>query len=196
MIFSLFVVDTCNDHLMFHFCLSLLTLGAKHSVNNFSFTYSYLNSAPWAVHRACSHQHSKDQDLTSFALWNLIRDFSIICRSAKLLPSWKMLSAADCSPTAPVSPSPVCCRRGSVPGAEDGHCRLSGGVAHGAGLGLLEERRGDLPLPLRITCCLTVSSCCAMKCIYLGRGRRRRLRGKPSKSHCTPLPSKREERYM
>lgn len=99
------------------------------------------------------------------------------------------------APHSPCTPSPVCCRWGSVPGAEDGRCSLSGGVVHEARvcqLGVREE--------ICLLWGLHVASLCqaavAVKCIYLGWGRRRRVGRKHLKLHSTPLPSKREERHM
>lgn len=76
-----------------------------------------------------------------------------------------------------------------MPGAEDGHCSLSGGVSHGAGLCLLEERRGDLPLPLRITCCLTVSSCCGHEVHLFRQGQKKEAEREAFKItlHTTPF---------
>lgn len=196
MIFFLFAVDKCNDHLMFHFCLSLLTLGAKHSVNNFSYDFHiqlskfcFLNCAC-----ACSHQHSEEQDLTSLAPLKLNQGFQNYMQICQITSLLKNATSQWLLPHSPCAPSPLCCR--SVPGTEDGHCSLSGVVVHEAGLCLLGVREEICLLLWGLHVASLCQATVAVKCIYLGWGRRRRVGRKPLKSHCTPLPSKREERHV
>lgn len=107
MFFSLLVIDKYSEHCVLY--LSFLREVAKQNVIFFffffTFTYCELNSVLWAVHHAGPHWCREEWDLISLALRTLIRDFSIMCRSAKLYPCWKMWFVADDSCATPGFPS-------------------------------------------------------------------------------------------
>lgn len=67
-----------------------------------TFIYSYLNSALRTVRRACSHQHSEEQDLTSFAPLKLNQGFQHYMQICQIASPLKNATSRWLLPTVPV----------------------------------------------------------------------------------------------